>query len=85
MSAQAQAGRCAMGLSPDCFVIARPSRVAIDYLEYAHARGAGGIQCSLNLSDPESWKKLRARAEEFGMYLEACSPRPMTRRSSRPR
>jgi sugar phosphate isomerase/epimerase len=67
-----------MGLSPDCFVIARPSRAAIDYLEYAHARGAGGIQCMLNLSDPESWKKLRARAEEYGMYLEATCMLPKT-------
>ncbi len=76
--ASAQAGRCAMGLSPDCFVIARPSRVAIDYLEYAHARGAGGVQVMVNPADGEAIKKLRARAEELGMYLEVVTMLPKT-------
>ena len=59
-------------------------RVAIDYLEYAHARGAGGVQVAVNPADSEAIRKLRARAEEFGMYLEVttCCPRPTTRHSS---
>lgn len=75
----AQGGRCGMGLSPDCFVIARPSRAPLEYLEYAHARGAGGIQAYLNpATDAESLRKLRARAEEYGMYLEVMCMLPKT-------
>ncbi len=77
-AAAAQGGRCGMGLSPDCFVIARPSRAPLDYLEYGHARGAGGIQATINPSDTEGLKKLRAKAEEYGMYLEVVCMLPKT-------
>ena len=41
-------------------------RDAYTFLEKCHALGAGGIQTSLN----GDLKKLRARADELGMYLE---------------
>ncbi|MGH9801606.1 MAG: sugar phosphate isomerase/epimerase family protein [Blastocatellia bacterium] len=41
-------------------------RDALEFLEKCHALGAGGIQTSLN----GDLNKLRARAEELGMYLE---------------
>jgi 3-oxoisoapionate decarboxylase len=41
-------------------------RDALAFLEKCHALGAGGIQTSLN----GDINKLRARAEELGMYLE---------------
>jgi 3-oxoisoapionate decarboxylase len=42
------------------------ARDAFEFLEKCHALGAGGIQTSLN----GDLKKLRARADELGMYLE---------------
>ena len=42
------------------------ARDASEFLEKCHALGAGGIQTSLN----GDLKKLRARADELGMYLE---------------
>ncbi|MEK7830422.1 MAG: sugar phosphate isomerase/epimerase family protein [Acidobacteriota bacterium] len=41
-------------------------RNALEFLEKCHALGAGGIQTSLN----GDLTKLRARADELGMYLE---------------
>ena len=41
-------------------------RDAYEFLEKCHALGAGGIQTSLN----GDLKKLRARADELGMYIE---------------
>jgi len=72
-----------MGFSPDCFVIARPSRDAIQYLEYAYSRGAGGVQAMLSSFEPEYLKKLRQRAEQLGMYLEITTPLPKPDDSSR--
>jgi sugar phosphate isomerase/epimerase len=42
-------------------------RDALEFLEKCHALGAGGVQTQLN----GDLKKLRARADELGMYLEA--------------
>ena len=39
----------------------------LEFLEYCHAFGAGGIQAQINGDIP----KLRARAEQLGMYIEA--------------
>jgi sugar phosphate isomerase/epimerase len=70
-TAAAPPARTAMGLSPDCFVIARPSRNPYDYLQYAYERGAGGVQTSFPYPiDNELVRKVRARAEQLGMYLE---------------
>lgn len=41
-------------------------RDALQFLEKCHALGAGGVQVGLN----GDLKKLRARADELGMYLE---------------
>ena len=43
-----------------------------EFLEHCHSLGAAGIQAPLNGDLP----KLRARAEEFGMYVEGWAPMP---------
>ncbi|MCC6861002.1 MAG: sugar phosphate isomerase/epimerase [Bryobacterales bacterium] len=68
--------RSGMGFSPDCFVIARPSRDAIQYLEYAYSRGAGGVQAGLMNFEPEYLRTLRQRSEQLGMYLEISTMLP---------
>jgi sugar phosphate isomerase/epimerase len=74
-AAAAPAARCTMGLSPDCFVLAGPRLPPLEYLEYAYARGAGGVQVHLP-PDPtrEFLAQLRAAAERRGMYLEVSLP-----------
>lgn len=69
--------RCAMGLSPDCFVVAGGRKPALEYLEYAYARGAGGVQVALPPAPaPELIRQLRERAERLGMYLEVSLELP---------
>ena len=62
--------RSAMGLSPDCFGNSRPPRTALEYLQYAYDRGAGGVQAMLPSLEPDLLKKIRERKEQLGMYLE---------------
>ncbi len=68
--AAAAPARSAMGFSPDCFGVSRASRAPLDYIQYGYDRGAGGVQVMLPSLDPDSLKKIRALAEELGMYLE---------------
>lgn len=68
--------RSGLGLSPDCFVIARPPRTALEYLDKAHSAGAAGVQSALASHDPEYLKKVRAFLEERGMYLEIVTRLP---------
>ncbi len=68
--------RSGLGLSPDCFVIARPPRTALEYLEKAYSASAAGVQSTLASQEPEYIKKVRAFLEERGMYLEITTRLP---------
>lgn len=68
--------RTGMGLSPDCFTISKPSRHALDYLQYAWERGAGGVQATLPSFEPGYVRQVRERAEKLGMYLEIAASLP---------
>jgi sugar phosphate isomerase/epimerase len=67
------APRSTMGLAATCFMTARQFKDALEFLEYSHSLGAGGIQTSLSPADPPSMARLRRRAEELGMYLEGMA------------
>jgi 3-oxoisoapionate decarboxylase len=75
-AATGPAARSGMGFSPDCFVLARPSRSILDYLQYAYDRGAGGAQGYLASLDAAYVRSVRERAETLGMYLEICVSLP---------
>ncbi|MBE0657069.1 MAG: sugar phosphate isomerase/epimerase [Bryobacteraceae bacterium] len=68
--------RSGLGLSPDCFVIARPPRTALEYLDKAASAGAAGVQSALASHDAEYLKKVRATLEQRGMYLEIATRLP---------
>ena len=70
--------RSSMGFSPDCFVLARPSRSGtfLDYLQYSYDRGAGGAQGMLTNFDPAYLKSIRDLAEKLGMYVEITTMLP---------
>ena len=47
-----------------------PCKDTLAFLEFAHGLGAAGIQATLSSLDAEYLRRLRARAEALGMYLE---------------
>jgi sugar phosphate isomerase/epimerase len=49
---------------------------ALEFLDYCHDLGAAGIQCALG--SPDFHKRLRARLDQTGMYLEAMAELPKT-------
>jgi 3-oxoisoapionate decarboxylase len=68
--------RTTMGFTPDSFVIRRPPRTAIEFMEYAYSVGGGGVQATLASFEPDYLKKVRAKGEELGMYWEVLAPLP---------
>jgi sugar phosphate isomerase/epimerase len=65
-----------MGLASTSFMTVRRPNETLQFLEYCASLGAGGIQASLSSLEPAYLKRLRARAEELGMYLEVMAPLP---------
>ncbi len=49
------------------------------FLDHCHALGAGGIQLPLGVRDKSSAAGLRAKAEEYGVYLEGSIGLPRDR------
>jgi len=72
----AAAPRTAMGIATTSFMIARRPNDTLEFLEYCHSLGAGGIQASLTSLDAAYIKRLRERTEELGMYLEVMAGLP---------
>jgi 3-oxoisoapionate decarboxylase len=61
-----------MGIATTSYMTAAKPKDTYAFLEHCHALGAAGIQSALN----GDLAKTRARAEEFGMYIEAMAPLP---------
>lgn len=76
VAAAAPPARSGMGFSPDCFGVSRAARTPLEYLQYAHDRGAGGAQVMLPSFEPELLKSVRQLAEKLGMYLEVTTQLP---------
>jgi 3-oxoisoapionate decarboxylase len=56
-----------MGVATTSYMLRRASD-PLGFLAYCHSLGAGGVQLSLRGADP---KVFRAKAEEYGMWVEA--------------
>src|SRR5437588_4213221 len=65
-----------MGIATTSFMTGRRPDDTYEFLEYCHSLGAGGIQASLSSLDAGYLKKLRARAEQLGMYIEVMAELP---------
>ena len=61
-----------MGIASTSYMMFRKPRDTYEFLEHCHSLGAAGIQAAIN-GDPE---RIRKRAEELGMYVEAMVPLP---------
>ena len=68
--------RSSMGVVQYSFSRSDKTKSALDFLEYCHSLGAGGIQIALDSSAPEYAARLGRRCQELGMYLEAIVPLP---------
>src|ERR1700691_455142 len=70
--------RSKMGIAVTSYMSFGRPKDTLEFLEHANALGAGGIQMPLTSREPGYIRKLRARAEELGMYYEAITalPRP---------
>ena len=61
---------CKLGIATTSYMtVARP-KSTYEFLEHCHQLGAAGIQAAIN----GDLAKLRARAEEFGMFIEGMVP-----------
>jgi len=65
-----------MGVVQYSFSDSPHTRSAVDFLEYCHSLGAGGIQTGLDSLDPGYLDKLQRRTAELGMYLEVIVSLP---------
>ena len=61
-----------MGIAVTSYMGVRRPKDTYEFLEHCHSLGAAGIQAPLN----GDLSKLRARAEQLGMYLEGWAPMP---------
>lgn len=68
--------RTSMGVVQYSFSASPHTRSAYEFLEYCHSLGAGGIQITLDSAEPAYLEKLKRRAAELGMYLEAIVSLP---------
>jgi len=74
--APAAAPQTKMGIAVTSYLsFARPVDT-LEFLEHAHTLGAGGIQMHLAYHETGYARKLRARAEQLGMYFEAMASLP---------
>jgi 3-oxoisoapionate decarboxylase len=67
--------KSAMGIATTSFMTYGKYREPLSFLDRCHALGAAGVQVLLP-SDAAELKKIRARAEELGMYIEGMAPMP---------
>jgi sugar phosphate isomerase/epimerase len=70
--------RTTMGVAATCYMTFARPKDTLAFLEHCAALGAGGVQMSLSSLEPESIARLRARARELGMYVEAMGALPRT-------
>jgi len=47
-----------------------PFSDALDFLEYCHRLGAGGVQVAISSKEKDYPSRIRAKAEAYGMYFE---------------
>jgi len=59
-----------MAVASTCYLTVRKPRETMEFLEHCHSLGAAGMQMGLSSTDPAYVKSLRAKAEQYGMWLE---------------
>jgi sugar phosphate isomerase/epimerase len=70
--AESAAPPCKLGIATTSYMTVLRPRDTYQFLEHCHELGAAGIQSQISGDLP----KLRARAEQLGMFIEAMVPLP---------
>lgn len=65
-----------MGIATTSYLSVRRPKDTLEFLEYCHSLGAGGIQASLASQAPDYLRNLRQKAEQYGMYIEVMAGLP---------
>ncbi len=65
-----------MGIATTCYMTAWRPRDTLEFIEHAQSLGGGGVQASLSSLDKAYVSKVRAKIEEYGMFLEVMGPLP---------
>lgn len=66
----------AMGVATTSYMTGWRPKDTIEFLERCHQLGAGGIQAGLASSDAAYLRRLRGKAEQYGMYIELMGGLP---------
>lgn len=75
---QADPPKNSMAVATTCYLSVRRPKDMYDFLEYCHSLGAGGIQATINDHSPAYLRKVREKAESYGMFIEAFAGLPKT-------
>ncbi len=59
-----------MAVASTCYLTVRRPKDTLEFLDHCHSLGAAGMQMGVSSTEPEYLKKLRARAGQYGMWLE---------------
>jgi 3-oxoisoapionate decarboxylase len=70
------APRTSMGIATTSFMTGLRPKDPAAFLDYAHSLGAGGIQADLSPLDASALRQLRAKAEQWSMFIEVMAPLP---------
>jgi sugar phosphate isomerase/epimerase len=73
--------RSAMGIATTSFMTYARYRDPIAFMDHCHDLGAAGVQMQLP-RDPAVLKRIRARAEELGLYVEGMAAMPKSNDTS---
>ncbi len=73
--------KTSVGIATTSYMTFMRYRDMLAFMDHCHELGAGGVQLQLP-NDPAAVKRIRARAEELGMYLEAMAPMPKSNDTS---
>lgn len=76
IAAEPEPSRTSMGVVAYSFSPSPRTRSPLTFLEYCHSLGAGGVQTALDSQTPGDLERLRRRAENLGMYVEALVDLP---------
>ncbi len=75
-AAAAPASKVKFGVATTCYLSVWRPKDTLEFLEHCHGLGAPGIQASLSSLDPAYLKNLRAKADQYGMWIEVMSGLP---------
>ncbi|MBM3736860.1 MAG: TIM barrel protein [Acidobacteria bacterium] len=76
MAATTPAARTSMGIATTCYMTAWRPKDCLEFMDHAYSLGAGGVQMQLTSLEPAYLAQVRAKAEQYGFFIEVMGPLP---------